>query len=228
MYNCIQLYNDTGVMDLNDEFQGSLREKVFAQLEEDIISGKYQEGQKLTESMLSLQLKVSRTPVREAIRQLELEGLVETIPNKAIIVTGITSQDIEDIYEIRISIEGLAARRAAKNITDENLERLREIVDLQEFYTNRKDMNHLVKIDGDFHETIFKASGSKTLKNILSTFHHNLKKARSDSFGKPARAKAVLEEHKAIFEAIEASDNIRAEHHMLIHVKNARLRVLGK
>ncbi|MBN1623619.1 MAG: GntR family transcriptional regulator [Clostridia bacterium] len=228
MYNCIQLYSYTEVKVLNDEFQGSLREKVFAQLEEDIISGKYKEGQKLTENMLSEQLKVSRTPVREAIRQLELEGLVEAIPNKAIIVTGITSQDIEDIYEIRISIEGLAARRAAKNATDEILEKLRELVDLQEFYTNRKDMDHLVKLDGDFHETIFKASGSKTLRNILSTFHHNLKKARSDSFGKPARAKAVLEEHKAIFEAIEARDSIRAEHYMLIHVKNARNRVLGK
>lgn len=213
---------------MGDEFQGSLREKVFAQLEEDIISGKYKEGQKLTEGMLSQELNVSRTPVREAIRQLELEGLVEAIPNKAIIVSGITARDIEDIYEIRISIEGLAARRAAKNITESELEKLKEITDLQEFYTLRKDMNHLVKIDGEFHETIFKASGSKTLKNILSTFHHNLKKARSDSFGKPARAKAVLEEHRAIFEALEAKDSIRAEHYMLIHVKNARNRVLGK
>jgi len=213
---------------LSDVFQGSLRERVFLQLEEDIINGKYSEGQKLTEGMLSNELKVSRTPVREAIRQLELEGLVETIPNKAIIVTGITRQDIEDIYEIRISIEGLAARRAARNASEEELEKLKEITDLQEFYTLRKDMKHLVKTDGEFHETIFRASGSKTLKNILSTFHHNLKKARSDSFGKPARAKAVLEEHKAIFEALEARDSIRAEHYMLIHVKNARNRVLGK
>jgi len=213
---------------LSDVFQGSLRERVFLQLEEDIINGKYSEGQKLTEGMLSNELKVSRTPVREAIRQLELEGLVETIPNKAIIVTGITRQDIEDIYEIRISIEGLAARRAARNASEEELEKLKEITDLQEFYTLRKDMKHLVKTDGEFHEAIFRASGSKTLKNILSTFHHNLKKARSDSFGKPARAKAVLEEHKAIFEALEARDSIRAEHYMLIHVKNARNRVLGK
>lgn len=213
---------------MSDVFQGSLRERVFLQLEEDIINGKYSEGQKLTEGMLSNELKVSRTPVREAIRQLELEGLVETIPNKAIIVTGITRQDIEDIYEIRISIEGLAARRAARNASEEELEKLKEITDLQEFYTLRKDMKHLVKTDGEFHEAIFRASGSKTLKNILSTFHHNLKKARSDSFGKPARAKAVLEEHKAIFEALEARDSIRAEHYMLIHVKNARNRVLGK
>lgn len=215
-------------MVLKEEFQGSLRERVFAQLEEDIINGKYTEGQKLTETMLSKALEVSRTPVREALRQLELEGLVKAIPNKAIIVTGITKQDIKDIYEIRISIEGLAARRAARNITEEDLEELREITDLQEYYTMRKDMKNLVKTDGEFHEAIFNASGSKTLRNILSTFHHNLKKARSDSFGKPARAKAVLEEHRAIFEALEARDSIRSEHYMLIHVKNAGNRVLGK
>ena len=153
------------------EFHGSLREKVFLQLEEDIISGMYKAGEKLTESMLSQKLQVSRTPVREAIRQLELEGLVESIPNKAIIVTGVTREDIEDIYEIRIAIEGLAARRAAQNITEEELERLKEITDLQEFYTMKQDMKQLVKTDGDFHETTFRAAGSKTLKNILSTFH---------------------------------------------------------
>jgi DNA-binding GntR family transcriptional regulator len=211
-----------------EEFHGSLREKVFAQIEEDIISGKYSTGQKLTEGMLSKSLQVSRTPVREAIRQLELEGLVESIPNKAIIVTGVTHEDIEDIYEIRISIEGLAARRAAQNITVEGLERLKEITDLQEFYTMKQDMKQLVKIDGDFHETIFRASGSKTLKNILSTFHHNLKKARSDSFGKPVRAEAVLDEHRDIYDALRARDSIKAEHFMIIHVKNARNRLLGK
>ncbi len=211
-----------------EEFHGSLREKVFSQLEEDIISGKYKAGEKLTEGMLSQSLQVSRTPVREAIRQLELEGLVESIPNKAIIVTGVTHEDIEDIYEIRIAIEGLAARRAAQNITGEELERLKEITDLQEFFTMKQDMKQLVKTDGDFHETIFRASGSKTLKNILSTFHHNLKKARSDSFGRPVRADAVLDEHRDIFEALKKRDSIKAEHFMIIHVKNARNRLLGK
>lgn len=213
---------------MSEEYHGSLREKVFSQLEEDIISGKYTAGQKLTESMLSQSLEVSRTPVREAIRQLELEGLVQSIPNKAIIVTGVTKEDIEDIYEIRISIEGLAARRAAQNITEEELEYLKEITDLQEFYTMKQDMKKLVKTDGEFHETIFKASGSKTLKNILSTFHHNLKKARSDSFARPIRAESVLEEHRDIYEALKNRDSIKAEHSMIIHVKNARNRLLGK
>lgn len=213
---------------MTDEFQGSLREKVFAQLEEDIISGKYTTGQKLTENMLSNELNVSRTPIREAIQKLEIEGLVETIPNKAIVVTGITREDIQDIYEIRIAIEGLAARRAAQNISKEILERLKEIIDLQEFYTMKKDMKQLVKTDGDFHETIFKASGSKTLKNILSTFHHNLKKARSDSFTRTARSEAVLQEHRNIYVALENKDSKKAEQCMIKHVKNAKNRLLGK
>ncbi|MFO7612941.1 MAG: GntR family transcriptional regulator [Clostridia bacterium] len=211
-----------------EEFHGSLRGKVFTRLEEDILSGKYAVGQKLTENMISTEMQVSRTPVREALRQLELEGLVESIPNKAVVVTGITRGDIEDIYEIRISIEGLAARRAAGNITEESLQRLEEIMDMEEFYTLKNDMKHLVMTDGEFHETIFKASGSKTLKNILSTFHHNLKKARSDSFSKHERAESALLEHRAIYDALKERDSRKAEKLMITHVKNAKSRVLGK
>ncbi len=213
---------------MEEGFHGSLREKVFNRLEEDILNGKYTAGQKLTEGMLSKDMNVSRTPVREALSRLETEGLVEAIPNKAVVVAGITGKDIEDIYEIRISIEGLAARRAAENITTEELSNLGNITDMQEFFTNKGDMKQLVKLDGEFHYTIFKASGSKTLKNILTTFHHNIQKARSDSFSKTDGAKRVLIEHRAIFEAIKDGDSKKAEENMIRHVKNAKKRVLGK
>lgn len=213
---------------MEDGFHGSLREKVFTRIEEDIINGRYAAGQKLTESMLSKDLNVSRTPVREALSRLEIEGLVEAVPNKAVVVAGITSKDIEDIYEIRISIEGLAARRAAENITDEELQNLGSITDMQEFFTGKGDLKQLVKLDGEFHHTIFKASGSKTLKNILTTFHHNIKKARGDSFSKKEGTEKILEEHRAVFEAIKRGDSEKAEEHMIRHVKNAKKRVSGK
>ena len=92
----------------------------------------------------------------------------------------------------------------------------------------KQDMKQLVRVDGEFHETIFRASGSKTLKNILSPFHHNLKKARSDSFGRPVRAQSVFEEHMEIYDALKNRDSIKAEQSMIIHVKNARNRLLGK
>ena len=104
-----------------------LRIQVFNTLEDAILNGSYKEGDSLNELRLSKSLGVSRTPVREALMQLELEGLVKNIPNKGAVVVGISEQDVEDIYEIRIRIEGLAARLCAEKITDEELEELEEL-----------------------------------------------------------------------------------------------------
>ncbi|MDP4094770.1 MAG: GntR family transcriptional regulator [Bacillota bacterium] len=199
----------------------SLRGRIFNQLQNDIIDGKYQEGDSLIETKLSEEMGVSRTPIREAIRQLELEGLVESIPNKGAIVKGISIQDIEDIYTIRMMIEGLAARWAAEKITEEELAELKEVVDLEEFYTNKNDANHLHKFDSQFHDIIFRASKSKTLMHTLSTFHHYVQKARTASLASPGRAQKALEEHRAILQAIIERNAEKAEKLTTEHVKNA-------
>jgi len=212
---------------MKEQYHGSLREQVFVQIEEDIINGRYLEGEKITESMLCNDLGVSRTPIREAIRQLELEGLVESIPNKGIVVTGITRTDIEDIFEIRELIEGLAARKSAQKMNDEEIERLKEIIDLQEFYTMKNDIKGLVKMDSEFHKAIFKGSASRTLNNTLSMFHHNLKKARRDTFSNEF-SDVILNEHKLIYEAIVNKDSKEAEILTNKHVKNAKKRLTRK
>jgi len=209
-------------------YPGSLSTRVFSQLRNDILNGKYQPGDSLIELKLCDELGVSRTPVREALKQLELEGLVRVIPHKGVIVTGISSQDIEDIYTIRMLIEGLAARWATEKITDEELAELKEAVELEEFYTNKNDVNHMLKFDSKFHEIIFKASKSKPLMHTLSTFHHYVQKARNISLGSPGRAREALEEHKAILQAIIDKDPDRAEKLTTQHVKNASLNLLGK
>ena len=117
---------------------GSLRGKVFQRLREDILNGVYQEHEELREITIGEELGVSRTPVREALRQLELEGLVTIIPNKGAYVTGITAKDVEDIYKIRSQLEGLCARWATKNITDEQIEELEEIILLSEYHLHKK------------------------------------------------------------------------------------------
>ena len=99
--------------------KSSLRDQVFQKLRSDILSGRYQPGDELVESTVGKELGVSRTPVREAIRQLELEGLVELIPNKGTIVNGISAKDVQDIYCIRSKLEGLCAGWAAKYRTEE-------------------------------------------------------------------------------------------------------------
>ena len=204
---------------------GSLRNRVFTKLQNDILNGIYTQGESLIETKLSEELGVSRTPVREALRQLELEGLVQSIPNKGVIVQEITKKDIQDIYTIRMHIEGLAARWAAENITPEELGELKEAVELEEFYTGRDTGrdgdSRLAQFDSRFHDIIFKASKSRPLMQILSNFHHYVQKARSISINSPGRAAAALEEHRAILRAIMERDAAKAERLTTEHIRNA-------
>jgi DNA-binding GntR family transcriptional regulator len=209
-----------------DDYLSSLRGRVFSQIENDILNGRYQPGDSLIETKLSEELGVSRTPVREAIRQLELEGLVQTIPNKGAVVMGITTKDIEDIYTIRIMIEGLAAKWAAENATEAELQELREAVELEEFYTIKNDIEHLMHFDSRFHDIIFKACKSRILRHTLSSYHHYVQKARNASFGLPGRAALVLDEHKAIYQAILDRDPERAEKLTVQHISNANRNLL--
>ncbi len=200
----------------------SLRGQVFAKLEEAIINGEIKPGESLIELKISDEFGVSRTPVREAIRQLELEGLVTTAPNKGAIVIGVSEQDIKDIFKIRILTEGLAARWAAEKITQEELENLKEIIELSEFYTNKNDMRRLRELDSQFHELIYQACKSRPLRHVLSNFHHYIQNARGESYKTPGRAKKSLDEHKAIYEAMANNDGNMAEKLISKHVKNAK------
>ena len=199
---------------------------VYNRIRNDILNGVYEPGESLVELKLSEELGVSRTPVREALRQLELEGLVQSVPNKGATVRGVTEQDIQDIYTIRMLIEGLAARWAAEKITPEELEELKEAVDLEEFYTTKSNYGNLLRFDTRFHDIIFKASKSKPLMYTLSTFHRYVQKARRVSMSSPERAAEVLQEHKAILQAIIDRDADRAEKLMTEHVRNASLNLL--
>ncbi|MGI6777275.1 MAG: GntR family transcriptional regulator [Acetivibrionales bacterium] len=205
----------------NEGYLNSLTRRVFIRLENDILNGIYTSGDNLIETKLSNELGVSRTPIREAIRQLELEGLVQLIPNKGAIVKGISTQDIEDIYTIRMLIEGLAAKWATEKITQKELEELKETVEFEEFYTQKGDTNQLLKLDSKFHEIIFSSCKSRPLQHILCMFHHNIQKARSGSFAMPGRAYKVLEEHKAILQAIVEGDADKAQKLTTEHIKNA-------
>ena len=183
----------------------SLRIRVFNAIENAILDGEYKDGDSLNELRLSKELGVSRTPVREALMQLELEGLVKNVPNKGAVVIGVTEQDIHDIYEIRIRLEGLAARLCAENITEDELRALAQIVDLQEFYLLKNDTEQIWKLDGDFHKIIYDASRSRPLRFTLSNFHNYIKKARDISVQTEGRAEKTVAEHRAILDAIKAN-----------------------
>lgn len=198
-----------------------LRDFIFERLRQDILEGKYKKGEILVESELAKEFGVSRTPIREVLRQLELEGLVVSIPNKGVFVQGISDKDIEDIYVIRRMLEGLAARWAVQNITEDQLELLRETCDLMEFYTEKGDLEKVAKYNTRFHEIIFEASGSKYLRNVLNQFQEYVTRMRRESLKLPGRAKKALEEHRAILQALEERNPEKAEQLLIEHVRNS-------
>lgn len=198
----------------------SLRERVFHQMRENILEGKYQPKEELKESAIAAELKISRTPVREALHQLELEGLVTIIPNKGAYVTGISEKDIHDIYIIRSYLEGLCARWACENMTEERLDELEEVIYLSEFHTRKGHHEQVVELDNKFHELIYEGSGSKILHHVLSDFHHYVQRVRKLSLSRTERAEESNKEHLAILEALRKGDSKLAEELAHTHIRS--------
>ena len=198
-----------------EEYQEhSLGGRVFQRIREDILSGKYKEHDELRENTLGKELGVSRTPVREALRQLELEGLVTIIPNRGAYVTGISVKDIWDIYVIRSMLEGLCARWAVEHITDEQLDELEEAILLSEFQlkkTSGFNAEQVTELDSRFHSILYDASGSRMLSHLLKDFHNYVKVARKNSVVSEERARKSIREHRQILRAIRERDADMAE-----------------
>lgn len=205
----------------------SLADQVFERLEADILSGKYQRGEIITELQLCSELGVSRTPVREALRRLFQEHLIEDSP-KGTMVLGISRKDFEDMSAIRLRIEGLAVRGFIENASEDNLKELNEAIDFQEFYLDRKDADHLKMLDGRFHEIIYNHCGSMILRDTLLPLHKKVQKFRRAALTEPVRAEKSVHEHRAIYRAIAAGDADLAEQLMNEHVGNALKNIMNK
>ena len=204
----------------------SLADKVFKKLEEEILNGALKAGENLTELRISARLGVSRTPVREAIHRLEQEGLVQLTPNKGAVVVGVSEKDLRDIYDIRMKLEGLASRWAAEQITEEDAKSLRDILELQEFYTAKGDLDQLRNLDSQFHERIYEISGSRTLRQTLSSLHHSIQRYRKMSFATKGCAQKVMGEHQRIVDAIAAHNPADAEKATIDHIEMAATNML--
>ncbi|MBQ7841759.1 MAG: GntR family transcriptional regulator [Lachnospiraceae bacterium] len=204
----------------------SLRGKVFHRLREDILAGKYKEHEELREMAISEEMGVSRTPVREALRQLELEGLVTIIPNKGAYVTGITRKDVEDIYAIRALLEGLCAKWATLHISQQQLERLEEVIFLSEFHASKNHAKQLTELDDQFHDILYEACNSKMLEHQLKDFHEYVRRVRKTTFSDNTRSLESVKEHRQIMEAIREKDGDRAEQLATLHMKNAYANML--
>lgn len=199
----------------------SLRGRVFHKLREDILSGKYAENEELKEVAIGEEMGVSRTPVREAFRQLELEGLIQIIPNKGAYVTGITEKDVKDIYMIRSLLEGLCARWATEHITPEQMEEMEENIYLSKFHAQKGHLDQLAELDNRFHDILYEACNSKILEHQLKDFHQYVLRVRKKTLASKSRGPQSNEEHEQILLAIKAGDADKAEMLANRHMINA-------
>ena len=204
----------------------SLSDQVYEQLESDILSGKFQRGEIITEMQLCSELGVSRTPVREALRRLFQEHLIEDTP-KGTMILGITPKDFMDMSEIRLRIEELAVRGFVEHADADSLKELNEAVDFQEFYLSRGDVDHLRALDGRFHDVIYANCGSRVLQDTLARLHRKVQQYRRNALMSPERATNSVAEHKAILTAIAAHDADTAVEKMNQHIKNAIKRAMN-
>lgn len=217
-----------GSLDLTPEDSDSysLRGRVYKKLRNDILSGKYKNNKELRENTIAKEYGVSRTPVREAIRQLELEGLAVTVPNKGAYVNSIKRKDVEDIYAIRSLLEGLCARWAAEYITKEQLESVEEILFMTRYHLEHEHYDQLYEYDGKFHEALYGACNSPILNHVLKDFHEYIQMVRKNALKDRIRAAQCQEEHEAILAAIKARNPEEAARLASLHIEKAKANVV--
>lgn len=199
----------------------SLADQVFEKLENDIIQGVYPKGMILTETKLAEQLGVSRTPIRDALRRLEEERLIDPC-GKGSRVLGITVEDLEDIMNVRQRIEGLASYYATINMTPEGLSELAHIVDLQDFYFAKEDAERLRQVDDQFHDAILRLSQRNVIHDTLLPLLRKTRRYRRISLEDRTRTTKTKQEHREIYEAIASGNAELAMELTNKHIANAK------
>lgn len=200
-----------------------LRDVVFETLRDAIIRQVLKPGERLMEIQLADEMGVSRTPVREAIRKLELEGLVVMVPRKGAYVAGVSMKDIHEVYEVRSALEMLAVTLAAERITDEELDALERQVLRESEEESKKDgsLDNIIYIDSSFHDIIYQAAHNQRLVQFVNILQEQLQRFRAASLARPGRSKTALEEHKKIVEALSERNGELAARLAREHIENA-------
>ena len=197
-----------------------LSKKVYRILKERIIKGDLAQGSKLFEAKIAEQLGVSRTPVREAIRELAAEGFVKISPNQGVEISNISIEDIQEVLQIRAVLEGLAAKLAATKITKEKIKKLENINKNMEKYARKDDIFNVIRESEKFHGLILGICGNSRLIQIRKNLNDQIHRYRSISLNIPGRPKYALEEHIKITEALKQGDSARADELSKIHIEN--------
>ena len=203
-----------------------LREVVYETLREAIRNGALAPGERLMEIQLAEELGVSRTPVREAIRKLELESFVVMLPRRGTYVANLSLKDINEVFEIRAALDGLAAGLAAERITEEELEQMERLLVEIADHIERHDNQKIVEVDEAFHDILYRASRNERLVGIICNLREQFTRFRSVSINYPGRLTNTLEEHKQLVEAIAQRNAEQAQQRAREHIENAEQTLL--
>ena len=204
-----------------------LRDVVFNTLRQAILKGELKPGERLMEIQLANKLGVSRTPVREAIRKLELEGLVLMIPRKGAEVAEITRQDMEDVLEVRTALEELAVKDACDHITDAQLSELKKASnEFKIALLEGKDLVTCADADMHFHDVILSATNNRRLIQMLNNLSEQMYRYRMEYLKDERTHKTLIEEHDAIRRALKKHDKVKAGAAIRVHIDNQKRSIL--
>lgn len=204
-----------------------LSQKVYRVLKTEIIKGSLKPGTKLLEGKIAEQTGVSRTPVREALKELAAEGFVKMNPNQAVVVSNASVEDIQEVLQIRGVLEGLAARLAIKMISEEEIKELEKYQKQMEYYTKKDDILAFSEMDAEFHELILNICGNNKLIQIRKNISDQAHRYRIRSLSIPGRLKYSLKEHQEIVEALKRKNAEQADRLSQKHIENVLANILA-
>lgn len=205
-----------------------LRDVVFQTLRQAILKGELQPGERLMEIKLADRLGVSRTPIREAIRKLELEGLVVMVPRKGAAVANITEKDTKDVLEVRRTLEMFAVEVACDRITQEKIVGLKQAAKAFEAAKGSMDLIRIAETDMRFHEIIYEATCNDRLMQMLNNLRENMYRYRIEYLKDPHYYDSLVREHQEILDAITSGNKEKARKCMRDHIDNQQLAVISR
>jgi len=196
-------------------------DKVISTLRTAILRGTLPAGRRLREPELARELGVSRTPVREALRALEQEGLLQRMPGRGIVVVEITAEDVEEIYTMKAVLEGMAVRLACQRASEKELARLHRFIDDMQVLAERDEIGPYAAMSREFHAALIRAARSRRLAEIYRLVDMPIQRLRVFALSQPGRPRDSVREHRAILEAIARRDAETAEALIRTHVGGA-------
>jgi len=189
----------------------TFREKILETIREAILKGDLKPGEKVAEPELAEQFGISRTPIREAFRQLESEGYLTVVPRKGAVVAALSERDIQEFYEVKSILEGYAAELAAKNLSDKELAKLESINERLKQLANDGDVKSFYKIHNEFHEMFLKAANNTKLYELIKQLGMKFSRMRMASLSVDGRMAISVSEHDKLLDAFRNHDGKTAE-----------------